>query len=68
MHDGRFETLEEVLDFYSSGIQNHENLSPLLKQGDEPVRMNFSEADKEACIFQWHHERPQSASRGSQWS
>lgn len=25
MHDGRFKTLEEVIDFYSSGIQNSEN-------------------------------------------
>lgn len=25
MHDGRFETLEEVIDFYSRGVQNGEN-------------------------------------------
>lgn len=32
MHDGRFETLEEVVDFYSSGVQHHSpNLSPLMK-------------------------------------
>ncbi len=25
MHDGRFETLEEVVDFYSEGLKNHPN-------------------------------------------
>ena len=27
MHDGRFETLEEVVEHYSSGIRRHQNLS-----------------------------------------
>src|SRR5690554_3692953 len=32
MHDGRFETLEEVVQFYSFGVQHHSpNLSPLMK-------------------------------------
>ncbi len=26
MHDGRFKTLEEVVEFYNSGVQNHANL------------------------------------------
>jgi cytochrome c peroxidase len=30
MHDGRFKTLDEVLDFYASGIQNHINLDEKL--------------------------------------
>lgn len=30
MHDGRFATLEDVIDFYSEGIQSHRNVSPLL--------------------------------------
>jgi cytochrome c peroxidase len=43
MHDGRFSTLEEVLQFYSNGIQNNPNLDPLLKtpQGN-PLHFNFS--------------------------
>lgn len=51
MHDGRFETLEEVLDFYNEGIQSHFNLDPKLKdhQGN-PKRMNFTEEDKSAII------------------
>lgn len=51
MHDGRFETLREVIDHYSSGIQEHRNLHPNLKNGDfSPRQMNFSERDKQALI------------------
>jgi len=31
MHDGRFATLEEVIEHYSTGIQDSPNLDPLLK-------------------------------------
>lgn len=51
MHDGRFATLDDVLDFYSGNIQNHKNLSPLLKVDSEPngspLAFNFSQQDKE---------------------
>ena len=30
MHDGRFKTLEEVVEHYNSGIQSHPNLDPML--------------------------------------
>lgn len=33
MHDGRFETLDEVLDHYKNGIQVNESLAPPLKNG-----------------------------------
>ncbi len=33
MHDGRFGSLEAVLDFYSHGLQDSETLDPLLKNG-----------------------------------
>lgn len=33
MHDGRFETLEEVLDHYQSGIQVNNSLAPQLQKG-----------------------------------
>lgn len=33
MHDGRFYTLDAVLDHYSSNVQNKPNLDPLLQQG-----------------------------------
>jgi cytochrome c peroxidase len=32
MHDGRFNTLEEVVEHYNSGVQPHPNLDPLLHQ------------------------------------
>ncbi|GAA0871577.1 cytochrome c peroxidase [Gangjinia marincola] len=31
MHDGRFETLEEVIDHYSEGLQFSETIDPLMK-------------------------------------
>ena len=34
MHDGRFKTLEEVLDHYDSGIKNSSTLSPLIVEAD----------------------------------
>lgn len=30
MHDGRFSTLDEVIDFYSEGVQYSEHISPLM--------------------------------------
>lgn len=32
MHDGRFQTLEQVVDFYSDSIKNHVNLSGFLRE------------------------------------
>ena len=31
MHDGRFKTLDEVVEHYNSGIKNHANLDPQLR-------------------------------------
>ncbi len=43
MHDGRFATLDEVVEHYSTGIQNHPNLHPVLRQrGGSPERFAFS--------------------------
>lgn len=58
MHDGRFATLEEVIDHYSEGIQAHENLDIRLRTNQElnggPVKMNFSEEEKTALIAFLH--------------
>jgi cytochrome c peroxidase len=35
MHDGRFGTLEGVLDHYDSGVKDSETLDPILKQNDK---------------------------------
>ena len=50
MHDGRFVTLEEVVDHYSNGIQNHPNLSNQLKQGGQAKAFNFTQGEKDALI------------------
>lgn len=50
MHDGRFKTLEEVIDHYSSGIKNHPNLSWTLRNSQEPKKMNFTEQNKQDLI------------------
>lgn len=49
MHDGRFNTLDEVINFYNSGIQNNPNLDNRLLRNGQPVRMNL-EADERAAI------------------
>ncbi|MGS2762003.1 cytochrome-c peroxidase [Sinomicrobium sp. M5D2P9] len=36
MHDGRFGSLESVLNFYSNGIRESDNLDPILQNGDTP--------------------------------
>jgi cytochrome c peroxidase len=51
MHDGRFRTLEEVVEHYSSGVRPHPNLSPELRGPDgAPAQLNLSQADKEALV------------------
>ncbi len=51
MHDGRFENLEQVIDFYSTDIQNHENLrAPLQGSNGESFQFNFTEDEKAALI------------------
>lgn len=50
MHDGRFKTLEEVVDHYNEGITNQANLHPLLKDGSQPKKMNMNQEEKEALV------------------
>src|SRR3954452_7991800 len=40
MHDGRFSTLEEVVQFYSSGVQDGQFLDPRLK---DPTQLNLTQ-------------------------
>lgn len=49
MHDGRFESLEEVLEHYSSGVQNSETLDPLLNQNGQ-LGISLSDQEKEDII------------------
>jgi len=51
MHDGRFSSLEEVLNHYSHGIANHPNLDERLKDAyGNAAQMNISEQEKTAII------------------
>jgi cytochrome c peroxidase len=50
MHDGRFATLEEVIDHYSTGIEDHPTLEPFLSTPQGPVRYNFTPDEKAALV------------------
>lgn len=50
MHDGRFATLAEVVDFYASGVRDGPALDPRLREGGEPRRLNLSAADRAALV------------------
>jgi len=54
MHDGRFATLEEVVDFYDSGVQHHPNLDDRLAAnattGGPPRRLHLSPEQKAALV------------------
>ncbi len=51
MHDGRFATLEQVVEHYNSGIKPNVNLAPELKDPNgNPKQMNLSVADKGALV------------------
>ncbi|MBL7723799.1 MAG: c-type cytochrome [Chitinophagaceae bacterium] len=51
MHDGRFTTLEQVVEHYSSGVRNHPNLSPQLRlPNGQPRLLNLTTQDKAALV------------------
>lgn len=64
MHDGRFESLKEVVDFYNEGIQPHDQLDPILRASDgttrnwtdisrserQAVRLDLSMEEREALV------------------
>jgi cytochrome c peroxidase len=52
MHDGRFETLAEVIEFYNSGVnQNSPNVSPLMLKTNRPGgTLNFTQQEKDDLL------------------
>lgn len=51
MHDARFRTLLEVVEHYNSGVKNHPNLSPELKDmNGNPQQLNLTDAQKAALV------------------
>ncbi|MBS1724776.1 MAG: hypothetical protein JSS66_17680 [Armatimonadetes bacterium] len=52
MHDGRFSTLRQVVEFYNSGVQNNPNLDPILRDPNNglPRRLNMTNAEMDALV------------------
>lgn len=51
MHDGRFSTLEEVVEHYNSGVQNSPNLDNRLRNNNDNIRrLNLSDNEKQALV------------------
>jgi len=48
MHDGRFNSLREVLDHYNDGVQAHKDLDSKLIRNGAPRKMNLTELDLQA--------------------
>lgn len=69
MHDGRFATLEEVVEHYNSGIQGHPTLSPALRDANgNPVRLNFTDVEKAALVAFLRTLTDHSISSEEKWS
>jgi cytochrome c peroxidase len=51
MHDGRFTTLDQVVEHYSSGVKNHPNLSAQLRlPNGQPRLANLTVQEKAALV------------------
>lgn len=54
MHDGRFDTLTRVVDFYNTGVQAHPNLDPRLRTSPTgpitPRRLGLSGAEVQSIV------------------
>jgi cytochrome c peroxidase len=53
MHDGRFRTLDEVVAFYDSGINDQPNLDPRLRAslpGGSPLRLHLTATQRAAIV------------------
>lgn len=50
MHDGRFATLEAVLDFYDSGMTDNGNVDESLKREDGSFGITLSNYEKESLV------------------
>ena len=50
MHDGRFATLEEVVDHYDTGVQDSPTLDNRLQNNGNVRRLNLSNAERQGLI------------------
>jgi cytochrome c peroxidase len=50
MHDGRFSTLEEVVEHYNSDIKDNPDLDPILRGFNGPIKLNLTDAEKKGLV------------------
>jgi cytochrome c peroxidase len=69
MHDGRFATLEQVVEHYNSGIKAHPTLSPALTDANgNPVQLNLTSSEKAALVAFLKTLTDNSVSTETKWS
>lgn len=72
MHDGRFKTLEEVVEHYNSGVKMHPNLDPRLFQPNTmppmPRRLNLTQAQSAALVAFLHTLTDEAVSKESMFA
>lgn len=50
MHDGRFATLEEVVEFYNSGVKHSETLDPLMTKNNKLTGLQLTDYQKKCLV------------------
>ena len=50
MHDGRFSTLEEVIDHYNTGVQNSPTVDFLMQYNLQPGGLRLTTQDKQDLV------------------
>lgn len=54
MHDGRFQTLEEVVEFYSSGVQHSPSLDPIMTKPGTGISLGLTPQQKADLVAFLH--------------
>jgi len=50
MHDGRFKTLEEVVEFYDSGVRRSSTLDPIMTKAGKESGLHLSDYQKKSLV------------------
>ena len=51
MHDGRFKTLEQVIEFYNSGVhQNSPNIDPIMTKAAKQFGLQLTTYEKQCLV------------------
>lgn len=54
MHDGRFQTLEEVIEHYSSGVQHSPSLDPIMTKPGTGITLGLTPIQKADLVAFLH--------------